>query len=415
MEKIIPILYAEYGRYISRFRAIPYYIDVLRPVERRILLSTFEIAKNYTKSAKVLGYCMGNYHPHSDAYSTLVKLVNLGYIEGQGNFGCDGLVPSEAAASRYTEVRITKWISELAFKFIDYVEWKNFEFDKEPEFLPSPIPVGLIGNSINQGMAFHKTVVPQYDIKDLVKRLKFLIGKTKEDVIIKPVIKGHIVESSKSEIKALLKSGESKIKIITKHKKIDERNIDLLGVPIASAKNKFSKYIENNKLDVNDFSSKDITIRVTGKIDYTDFINNVLTNYVYYNILLVDNDGKVSKYGVDDILIRNYDMFTKTVKKYLENAKIKAEDKLTELMVIKEIKSVMKEHNINTTDQLIKHCKSDPELVKKVISKYTINTLVNLKVDLDKQKEEIDNIKNKLNNLDNEVYTYLENVESLVM
>ncbi|MDX1699651.1 MAG: DNA gyrase subunit A, partial [Melioribacteraceae bacterium] len=94
MRKIIPVFYSEYGRYISRFRAIPLYVDALKPVERRLLLSLHEVAKNkLVKSAKVIGHVIGSYHPHGDqsAYGTLVDMVRRGLVLGEGNFGTEGL------------------------------------------------------------------------------------------------------------------------------------------------------------------------------------------------------------------------------------------------------------------------------------------------------------------------------------
>ncbi|MEM3859705.1 MAG: DNA gyrase subunit A, partial [Candidatus Micrarchaeaceae archaeon] len=375
MKKILPILYSEYGRYISRFRAIPYYIDLLRPVERRVLLSTFEIAKHYTKSAKVLGYCMGQYHPHSDAYGTLVKLVNLGYIDGQGNFGSNGLVPSEPAASRYTEVKISDWISELAFKFINYVDWINYEFEKEPEFLPSPIPVGLIGDDINQGIAFHKTVIPQFTLKALIDRMKFLLDKVPKEVVIYPNIKNHIVKSSNSELKTLLKKGIAKIDFQTVYKKVDDKTYDILGIPISV--NKLKKFAEENNLSLNDYSSNKINIRISGKlINEKELVENILTTSISFNMLVVTNDNKVVRTSVDETLLLNYNKFKEVVSKYFNSQLIDNMNKLDELKVIEEIKKIIKEHNINNTEQLIKFAKSDPVLIKKVINKYTINTLV---------------------------------------
>ena len=56
MQKVIPCFYSEYGRYISRFRAIPLFIDGLKPVERRLLLSLKEKgSKKFQKSAKIIG------------------------------------------------------------------------------------------------------------------------------------------------------------------------------------------------------------------------------------------------------------------------------------------------------------------------------------------------------------------------
>jgi DNA gyrase/topoisomerase IV subunit A len=107
LDKLIPKLYKEYGMYINKFRALPLDIDGLKPVERRVLLSAYQIARDkYVKSARVDGHTLGHYHPHSSSYSTMVQLVGQGFLEGQGNWGNSiGIEDSPAAAMRYTECR----------------------------------------------------------------------------------------------------------------------------------------------------------------------------------------------------------------------------------------------------------------------------------------------------------------------
>ena len=80
-------------------RALPDVRDGYKPVQRRILHSMREAgitpASARVKCAKVVGDCMGNYHPHGDAaiYGTLVRMAqdfSMRYplIDPQGNFGC---------------------------------------------------------------------------------------------------------------------------------------------------------------------------------------------------------------------------------------------------------------------------------------------------------------------------------------
>ena len=89
MDKTLPTLYRDYGRY-SNWRQFPSEIDGLKPVERRVLLSTFQLAKDkFVKSARIDGHVIGNYHPHGSSYSTCVQLVRQGFLTGQGNFGCN--------------------------------------------------------------------------------------------------------------------------------------------------------------------------------------------------------------------------------------------------------------------------------------------------------------------------------------
>ena len=98
-------------------RAIQDIRDGLKPVHLRILYCMYNDlnlthSHKTIKSAKVSGAVMGSYHPHGDSYPTMVGMAqpwNMRYpiIEIQGNLGnIDG---DPAAASRYTEFRLTKY------------------------------------------------------------------------------------------------------------------------------------------------------------------------------------------------------------------------------------------------------------------------------------------------------------------
>jgi len=100
--------FLEYASYVIKDRAIPDLKDGLKPVQRRILHTLFEVDDGkFHKVANVVGSCM-KYHPHGDAsiYSALVVLANKElFIDKQGNFG-SLLTGDEASASRYIEARI---------------------------------------------------------------------------------------------------------------------------------------------------------------------------------------------------------------------------------------------------------------------------------------------------------------------
>lgn len=178
MDKIIPVFYSEYGRYISRFRMIPLNIDGLIPVNRRLLLTMHRIARKTTKSARIVGELIGTLHAHGDsaAYESLVNLVRNGFADStKSTWGGPGLVDAPAPASRYTETSILPWVDKMGFEYVDYVPWESLELDKEPLYLPSIVPIGLIGGGIHVGLAYHKTVIPKYKKQDLVKRLLWLL------------------------------------------------------------------------------------------------------------------------------------------------------------------------------------------------------------------------------------------------
>ena len=112
--------FLEYASYVILERAVPKQNDGLKPVQRRILYSMFEMHDGrFHKVANIIGHSM-KYHPHGDA-SIGDALVNLSYrsmlIETQGNFG-DVRTGDKAAASRYIEAKLSDFAVDVAFKLI---------------------------------------------------------------------------------------------------------------------------------------------------------------------------------------------------------------------------------------------------------------------------------------------------------
>jgi DNA gyrase subunit A len=181
--------YLDYSMSVIIGRALPDVRDGLKPVHRRILYGMQEMGlqfnKKYTKSAKVVGHVMGNYHPHGDSaiYDTMVRMAqdfSLRYpiVDGQGNFGSvDGDPP---AAMRYTESRLTRIAGEMLADIdsdtVDFVP--NYdESTQEPSVLPARIPNLIINGSsgIAVGMA---TNIPPHNLKEVVSAAIALLDKT---------------------------------------------------------------------------------------------------------------------------------------------------------------------------------------------------------------------------------------------
>src|SRR5271163_1292765 len=184
--------YLDYSMSVIIGRALPDVRDGLKPVHRRILYGMQEMGlqfnKKYTKSAKVTGHVMGNYHPHGDSaiYDTMVRLAqpfSLRYplIDGQGNFGSvDGDPP---AAMRYTESRMTRLAGEmLADIDSDTVDFTpNYdESSQEPTVLPARIPNLIVNGSsgIAVGMA---TNIPPHNLTEVVNACIALLSKDKAE------------------------------------------------------------------------------------------------------------------------------------------------------------------------------------------------------------------------------------------
>ncbi len=171
--------YLQYSMSVIVGRALPDVRDGLKPVHRRILFAQHELSnthdKPYKKSARVVGDVMGKYHPHGDAaiYETMVRMAqdfSLRYplTDGQGNFGSiDG---DNAAASRYTEVRMTRLAEEL----LADIEKETVPFGPNyddsleiPTVLPAKYPNLLVNGSsgIAVGMA---TNIPPHNLGEVI-------------------------------------------------------------------------------------------------------------------------------------------------------------------------------------------------------------------------------------------------------
>ena len=171
--------YLDYAMSVIVGRALPDVRDGLKPVHRRVLFAMHELSndynKPYKKSARIVGDVIGKYHPHGDTavYDTIVRMAqdfSLRYmlVDGQGNFGSvDG---DNAAAMRYTEIRMSK----IAHELLADIEKETVDFgpnydgsEHEPLIMPARIPNLLINGSsgIAVGMA---TNIPPHNLNEVL-------------------------------------------------------------------------------------------------------------------------------------------------------------------------------------------------------------------------------------------------------
>lgn len=168
-----------YAMAVNVSRAIPDIRDGLKPVHRRIMYSMHDLGlyndKAFRKCARIVGDCLGKYHPHGDSsvYDALVRLaqdftINMPLVEGHGNFGSvDG---DPAAAMRYTEARLSKIAAEmlrdLDKETVDF--YPTFDdTGMQPTVLPCRFPNMLVNGSdgIAVGMA---TNIPPHNLGEAI-------------------------------------------------------------------------------------------------------------------------------------------------------------------------------------------------------------------------------------------------------
>jgi len=166
--------FIQYASYVIRDRAIPDLVDGLKPVQRRILHTLFEIDDGrYHKVANVVGQCM-KYHPHGDAsiYSALVVLANKDlFIDKQGNFG-NLYTGDSASAPRYIECRVRQFAKDVLYnpKITRYVPSYDGR-SQEPVVFRAKLPLVLIlgAEGIAVGMS---TKILSHNIREVIEAEK---------------------------------------------------------------------------------------------------------------------------------------------------------------------------------------------------------------------------------------------------
>ncbi len=321
--------YIDYAMSVIVARALPDVRDGLKPVQRRILFSMNEMNldpnKGYRKSARIVGDTMGKYHPHGDSsiYQAMVRMAqnfSMRYmlVDGHGNFGSiDGY---GAAASRYTEARMSKITAEmLADIEKDTVDFEpNYDGnEKEPVVLPARIPNLLVNGSsgIAVGMA---TNIPPHNLGEVIDGVVCMIdhkinGEETDIEELMEHIKGPDFPTGanilgKSGIRAAYRTGRGKI-IVRATAEIENHNgrdrIIVSEIPYMVNKlrliEKIDELVREKRVEgisnVDDASAGD-DIRII--IDLKKDANaNVILNQLYKYTQLQDSFGAIMLALVD--------------------------------------------------------------------------------------------------------------------
>jgi len=186
LQKEMQRSYLDYAMSVIVGRALPDVRDGLKPVHRRVLYAMYDggyrPTSSFSKSSRVVGEVMGNYHPHGDAaiYDALARLVqpwSLRYplVAGQGNFGTPGNLGP--AAPRYTECKMaplaTEMVRDIDEECVDFQD--NYDGrNQEPTILPARFPNLLANGSegIAVGMA---TRIPPHNLRELARGVQWAL------------------------------------------------------------------------------------------------------------------------------------------------------------------------------------------------------------------------------------------------
>ena len=280
-ESMIP-----YSEHVILERALPRVEDGLKPVQRRILYTLYELGftpdKEYKKSARIVGECLGKFHPHGDTsvYDAMVRMaqdfnMRETLVDGHGNYGSvDG---DGAAAMRYTEARMAplalEVLSDLEKNTVDWT--LNFDDSlQEPVTLPCRFPNLLVNgsNGIAIGLA---TNIPTHNLSEVITGAIAMIDN--RDITLDEMMKiipgpdfptgGYIIAGD--ELKKAYETGKGKIllraKVHIEGKPGEKQNIVMTEIPYQVNKSKMLQQI----LAVRDSKKYDLSC-ITEIVDESD-------------------------------------------------------------------------------------------------------------------------------------------------
>ncbi|MDR2393785.1 MAG: DNA topoisomerase IV subunit A [Treponema sp.] len=256
--------FLEYASYVIKDRAIPDVEDGLKPVQRRILHSLFEMDDGkFHKVANVVGHCM-KYHPHGDASigSALVVLANKDlFIERQGNFG-NIFTGDEASAARYIECRVTALAKDIFYNpkltlMTDSYDGRN----KEPVLFPAKIPVVLVMGTEGIAVGMSTKILPHNILEVLEAEKACLQGQPFQLYPDFPT--GGLVDVSE------YKEGNGRVLVRAKLDTSDPKRIIIQELPFGSTTesliNSMEAAVKAGRIkiqSINDFTTEKVEIEI---------------------------------------------------------------------------------------------------------------------------------------------------------
>ena len=256
--------FLEYASYVIKDRAIPHIDDGLKPVQRRILHSLFELDDGkFNKVANVVGNCM-KYHPHGDAsiYSALVAFANKDlFIDKQGNFG-NIFTGDSPSAARYIECRLLPLAKDVFYnpeitEYEDSYDGRN----REPVTFPAKIPALLVQGAEGIAVGMSTRILPH----NLIEVIEAVISCLKGEpfTLFPDFLTGGFADVSEYD------DGNGKVLVRAKLDTRDPKKIIIRELPFGSTTESLINSIEaaakKNKIKIStidDYSAEGVEIEI---------------------------------------------------------------------------------------------------------------------------------------------------------
>lgn len=386
----------DYGKYVATSRAIPALLDGLKPVQRRFLVSARDLKLWYRgrtlKTAKLAGEVMGNYHPHGDGSDTLTGLIQPFKIryplfEGQGNWGSADL-PGSVAASRYTEVKLSKFSEEFYLHDAEFGDYeKNYDGRLEELVLMYPVLPGVLLTGASGIAIGLSTNLPMHNVTEVAKSLlTYMDDPTSEDFLdhITPeTAEPSVVLSDPKDIKEMYKTGQGSIQYGSKfhYETVDGKPALVVDAfaPEFSKKRLQTNFIldavDRGKLElINESTDKIRYVFISDDKEVLKAIEDRLGNKISYRFH-IEHRGKIKLYSLKEI----YETFVEERKNFIVRKyssllpKSQYElDYLNVLLLLKQDKQYIKDMFDKTSDLVIQEIMTQynttDQIAKRVIS-----------------------------------------------
>ena len=256
--------FLEYTSYVIRERAIPSVEDGLKPVQRRILQTLFNMEDGrFHKVANLVGETM-KLHPHGDQsiFAALVNLANKGFlIERQGNFG-NIYTGDRASAARYIECRLSPLAKEILFNkdLTEFVESYDGRM-LEPVTLPAKIPLLLLmgAEGIAVGMA---TKILPHNFCELLEAQKKIL-RNEEFVLYPDFPQSGLVDVTNYD------DGNGKVRCRARIEELNDKTIIIKEIPYTTTTQSLTDSIEKAAkagkikiISINDYTAENVEIEI---------------------------------------------------------------------------------------------------------------------------------------------------------
>jgi topoisomerase-4 subunit A len=328
--------FLEYASYVIKDRAIPDLEDGLKPVQRRIMHSLFEMDEGkFIKVANVVGHCM-QYHPHGDASigDALVVLANKDlFIEKQGNFG-NIYTGDAASAARYIECRVTPLAKEVFYNpkltaSVDSYDGRK----KEPVLFPAKIPVVLAIGAEGIAVGMSTKILP-HNLREVLEAEKAAL-RGKHIALAPDFPTGGLVDVSEYH------DGNGKVLVRARLDVSDPKKIVIRELPFGSTTESMMASIEAaakaGKLKIaslNDYTTENVEIEIRLQRGvYSEETMDALFAFteceksISCNLLVIKN-GLPAVMSIAEVINHHAGQLVRILTKELEIEKAELYDKL---------------------------------------------------------------------------------------